>query len=60
MHVRYDAVLTSPDAGLIGARSFSAETPIAVQTGPAVAAGLSDAANRLAADVADWVRSSGG
>lgn len=54
VHVRYDAVLTKTDEGLIGTRRFETTESVGGETGPEVAAALGRAANRLAAEIADW------
>ncbi|MBV7257834.1 membrane integrity-associated transporter subunit PqiC [Pacificimonas sp. WHA3] len=54
VRVRYDAVLTSANDGLLGTRRFEATEPVSSETGPAIASALGRAANRLAADIADW------
>ena len=52
--VRYDAVMSRTGQGFAGARRFEAMEPVAAQSGPAVAAALGRAANRVAAEVATW------
>lgn len=57
VRVRYDAQLAGPrSAGTVALKSFVAEEPVASQQPAAVAAALSRASNRLAADVAAWVK----
>lgn len=59
VHVRYDAILTSPVGGLIGSRRFEAGEPVASETGPDVARALNTAANGVAQQVGDWIASAG-
>jgi cholesterol transport system auxiliary component len=58
VRVRFDAQLAAPRApdGRVGIRRFEASEPVADQSPPAVAAALNRAANRVAAEVADWVK----
>lgn len=57
VRVRYDAQLTGPTGnGLVSIRRFDASEPVASQQPAAVAAALNRAANRVAADVAAWVK----
>lgn len=57
VRVRYDAQLSSPrGAGTVALRSFVVEENVTSQQPAAVAAALSRAANRLAGDVAAWVK----
>jgi cholesterol transport system auxiliary component len=57
VRVRYDAQLTGPTGnGLVSIRRFDASEPVASQNPAAVAAALNRAANRVAADVASWVK----
>jgi cholesterol transport system auxiliary component len=57
VRVRYDAQLAGPrGAGTVALKSFVAEEPAASEQPGAVAAALNRAANRLAADVALWVK----
>ncbi|MBZ6377089.1 hypothetical protein B5C34_06695 [Pacificimonas flava] len=53
--VRYDALLTAPHSGFVSSRTFTVRRPVATQTGPAVAAALSEAANEVAGALAAWV-----
>ncbi|MEO0500786.1 MAG: ABC-type transport auxiliary lipoprotein family protein [Pseudomonadota bacterium] len=53
--VRYDAVLTSIETGLVGTRRFEATEPVSAETGPVVAQALGVATNRITADIADWI-----
>lgn len=55
VRIRYDAQLTGPK-GAVALRRFEASEPAAVQTPTAVAAALNRAANRVAAEVADWTK----
>ena len=56
--VRFDAVLTAADGGYLGSRRFVASRPVAVESGPSVAAALGEASNEVAAAVAAWIESS--
>lgn len=58
VRVRYDAQLATPRAagGKVDLRSFTAEEAAPDQTPAGVAAALNRAANRVAADVASWVK----
>ena len=57
VRVRYDAQLAGPrNGGSVALRSFMAEEPVASQQPAAVAAALNRAANRLAGEVAAWVK----
>ncbi len=57
VRVRLDAQLAGPrGSGTVALRSFAAEEAPASQQPAAVAAALNRAANRLAADVAAWVK----
>lgn len=57
VRVRYDAQLAGPrGAGTVALRSFVAEEKVASQQPAAVAAALNRAANRLAGEVAVWVK----
>lgn len=58
VRVRFDAQLAAPRApdGRIGIRRFEASEPVGDQSPAAVAAALNRAANRVAGEVADWVR----
>ena len=57
VRVRYDAQLAGPrGAGSVALKSFIAEEPVASQQPAAVAAALNRAANRLAGEVAAWVK----
>ncbi len=53
--VRYDAVLTSAKAGLVGARRFEAEVPVSSENGAAVVQALNAGANTVARALADWI-----
>jgi cholesterol transport system auxiliary component len=55
VRVRYDTVLTTADGGFVASRSFEATAPVAVETGPEVAAALNAAANDVARQVSDWI-----
>lgn len=59
VHVRYDAILTSPAGGLVASRRFEARESVADETGPEVARALNAAANGVATQVGDWVASAG-
>ena len=52
--VTYDAVLARADGG-VQTQRFESRVPIAVVDANAAGAGLNQAANAVAADVADWV-----
>lgn len=54
--VRLDVVLSGTGGKLLGARQFEADVPIANETPDAVVNGLSVGANRVAGELADWVR----
>jgi cholesterol transport system auxiliary component len=57
VRVRYDAQLAGPrGAGTVALKSFVAEEPAASEQPAAVAAALNRAANRLADEVAAWVK----
>ena len=57
VRVRYDAQLAGPrGAGTVALRSFVAEEKVASQQPAAVAAALNRAANRLASEVAVWIK----
>jgi len=57
VRVRYDAQLAGPrSAGTVALKSFIAEEPVPSQQPAAVAAALSRASNRLATEVAAWVK----
>ncbi len=57
VRVRYDAQLAGPrSGGTVALRSFVAQEAVASQSPEAVAGALNRAANRLAADVAQWVK----
>jgi cholesterol transport system auxiliary component len=57
VRVRYDAQLAGPrSAGTVALRSFVSEEPVPSQQPAAVAGALSRASNRLAAEVAAWVK----
>jgi cholesterol transport system auxiliary component len=55
VRVRFDAVLSTPGQGFVGAHRFEAEEPVASETGPAVARSLNKAANAVALQVAEWI-----
>lgn len=55
VRVRYDAQLTG-GGKILGLRRFDAAVPVAAQTPTAVAQALNVAANKVAGDVADWVK----
>lgn len=57
VRVRYDAMLSAPRTGYVASRSFEATRPVNAETGPAVARGLNEAANEVAASVGDWAAS---
>jgi cholesterol transport system auxiliary component len=57
VRVRFDATLSGPDG--IRQRRFEREAPVGDVAGAPVAEALNGAANRVAADVAAWVRSAG-
>lgn len=57
VRVRYDAQLAGPrGAGSVALRSFAAEEKVASQQPADVAAALNRAANRLAGEVAVWIK----
>ena len=51
----YDATLVRRDGQPLETRRFTAAVPVAVQDSTGVAAGLSQAANQIAGEVADWI-----
>ena len=53
--VTFDATLVHAGSDHIQARRFSARVPVSGETTEPVAAALNQAANQVAADVADWV-----
>lgn len=53
--VTFDATLAHTGSDQIQSRRFSARVPVASDQPQAVAAGLNQAANQVAADVADWI-----
>lgn len=55
--VTYDAALVRAGQAAVEKRRFEARVPVAVVDGPSAGAALNDAANQVAAQVADWVRS---
>jgi len=53
--VTYDAALTRKDSNVVEKRRFEARVPVsAIEPGPAGVA-INQAANQVAAEVADWV-----
>ena len=57
VRVRYDAQLAGPrGAGTVALRSFVAEEKVTSQQPAVIAAALNRAANRLAGEVAAWVK----
>jgi cholesterol transport system auxiliary component len=58
VRVRYDAQLAGPrSSGTVALRSFVVEEKVTSQQPAVVAAALNRAANRLAGEVAAWVKS---
>lgn len=55
--VTYDATLLAPDGQTIRHQRFSASRPLRRITGDTVASVMSEAANDVAAQVADWIKS---
>lgn len=53
--VTYDAALSRGTNPAVSTRRFEARVPVTVEDGPNVAAALSQGANQVAAQVADWV-----
>lgn len=53
--VVYDATLAKSGSDQISARRFEATVPVADEDARSVAAALNEAANTVAADVADWI-----
>lgn len=53
--VTYDAVLVRGEPGVFEKRRFEARVPVSPIEAAAVSAALSEAANRVAAEVSDWV-----
>ncbi|GEM_PF-712171 len=54
--VRYDAALATNSKGPVALRRFDASEPVVSQSPADVAVALNTAANRLAGDVANWVK----
>lgn len=54
VHIRYDATLADPNG--LRQRRFEAEQPVSLVEGPGIAAALNRAANQLAGEVSEWVR----
>ncbi|WP_294393416.1 ABC-type transport auxiliary lipoprotein family protein [uncultured Sphingomonas sp.] len=55
--VVFDATIVREGSDRLEARRFSASAPVASEEGAVVAAGINQAANQVAAEVADWVGS---
>ncbi len=55
VHVRYDAQLAGPRSASVALRRFETSEPVPSTAPTVVAAALNRAANRVAADVAEWV-----
>ena len=53
--VTYDATLTRGKAETVTTRRFEAKVPVTAETGPAIASALTQGANQIATDVADWI-----
>ncbi|WP_375397494.1 ABC-type transport auxiliary lipoprotein family protein [uncultured Sphingomonas sp.] len=53
--VTFDATLTRGEAGKFEKRRFEARVPVAIVDATTVGPALNDAANKVAAQVADWV-----
>jgi cholesterol transport system auxiliary component len=53
--VTYDALLARKGVASVAARRFSARVAVAPINGPNAGAALNDAANQVAAQIADWV-----
>ncbi|WP_165323270.1 ABC-type transport auxiliary lipoprotein family protein [Rhizorhabdus phycosphaerae] len=53
--VTYDATLAKSGSDEVKTRRFEARVPVAGEDSASVAAGLNQAANQVAADVADWI-----
>ena len=53
--VTFDATLSHEGSDQIQSRRFSARVPVSSEQPPAVAAALNQAANQVAAEVADWI-----
>lgn len=53
--VTFDATLAHAGSDQVQSRRFSASLPVASEQADAVAAGLNQAANQVAGEVADWV-----
>ncbi len=56
VRVRYDAALATNSKGPVALRRFDASEPVVSQSPADVAVALNTAANRLAGDVAGWVK----
>ncbi len=56
VRVRYDAALATNNKGPVALRRFDASEPVVSQSPADVAVALNTAANRLAGDVAGWVK----
>lgn len=54
--VTYDATLVRPNATVVEKRRFEARVPVSAVQGPIAGQALNDAANQVAAQVADWAR----
>ena len=54
--VTYDATLVRPNATVVEKRRFEARVPVSAMQGPVAGQALNDAANQVAAQVADWGR----
>lgn len=54
--VTYDASLMSPDGQAVRRQRFSASVPVARIDADSVAPAISEAANKVAVDVADWLK----
>lgn len=55
--VTFDAVLTESDSGRAARRRFTARVPVSDISAKRVAAPLNEAANMVAAEIAQWVKS---
>ncbi|HEX8445033.1 MAG TPA: ABC-type transport auxiliary lipoprotein family protein [Sphingomonas sp.] len=53
--ITYDATLARGTGTTVTSRRFEARVPVTAETGPAIAAALTQGANQIAADVAAWI-----
>lgn len=53
--VTYDASLARGKADTVTTRRFEAKIPVTTETGPAIATALTQGANQIAGEVAEWI-----